>query len=69
MHAPTILMLLLLAAGSAANAAPADPCPRLEARLKALHLKLRLGYDARQGRVYRQQRDLLEQQRRRLCRG
>ena len=67
-----VLVVLVLVAGSwrpLSAAAPAASCVRLEARLEELRLKLRLGYDARQGRVYRQQRVILEQQRRRLCRG
>ena len=72
MDARMILVVLGLLVSSwplPSAASPAATCVRLEARLEELRLKLRLGYDARQGRVYRKQREILEQQRRRLCRG
>lgn len=42
-------------------------CVRLDNRLAQLRLKLRMGYSARQGRLYRQQVESLEKERRALC--
>jgi hypothetical protein len=61
--------LILAGTGNATAAAnPDGPCVRLESRIADLRLKLRLGYSARQGRVYRQKLAALESERRQLCR-
>jgi len=65
-----LLMAVALVAGSASAATEGAEgrCVRLENRIADLRLKLRLGYSARQGRVYRQKLAALEAERRQLCR-
>lgn len=43
-------------------------CVRLDNRIADLRLKLRLGYSAKQGRLYRQKLTALEAERKALCR-
>lgn len=67
------LLAMALAAGSAVGSVAAAEredvrCVRLENRIAELRLKLRLGYSATQGRVYRQKLAALEAERRQLCR-
>lgn len=66
------LLVIALLAGSAGGTGAAERadehCVRLENRIAELRLKLRLGYSARQGRVYRQKLAALESERRQLCR-
>ena len=52
----------------AASAESAARCTRIEAHIAELHLKLRLGYAAKQGRVIHQKLESLEAERRLLCR-
>lgn len=57
--------------GAAAAAGTSDPgaqCRRLEARIALLQGRLRMGYTARQGRLWRQQLAALEAERRAGCR-
>jgi len=75
MRRVALLLVITLLAGNAATGAssamanPADArCLRLESRIADLRLKLRLGYSARQGRVWRQQVAALEAERRQACR-
>jgi hypothetical protein len=72
----TAILAIVFAAGLAA-AAPGlaasarDPdarCRRLEARIAQLQTRLRMGYTARQGRLWRQQLAALEAERRATCR-
>ena len=42
-------------------------CARLDTRIAELHLKLRMGYSAKQGRLYRQKLSALEVERKSLC--
>ena len=51
-----------------ASAGSEARCTRIEARIAELRLKLRLGYSAKQGRVYHQKLEALEVERRQLCR-
>ena len=51
-----------------ASAESAARCTRIEAHIAELHLKLRLGYTAKQGRVIHQKLESLEGERRLLCR-
>lgn len=67
------LLVVTLAAGSAAGVAgsmddAAARCEKLEHRIADLRLKMRLGYSAREGRVYRQKLASLEAERRQRCR-
>jgi len=43
-------------------------CARLASRIAELRLKLRMGYSAKQGRLYRQKLSALEVERKSLCR-
>lgn len=43
-------------------------CIRLESRIAELRLKLRMGYTAKQGRIYRQKLSALSAEHRALCR-
>jgi hypothetical protein len=57
--------------GTAAAAGTSDPaarCRRVEARIALLQGRLRMGYTARQGRLWRQQLTALETERRAVCR-
>lgn len=63
-----LLALAVPAAAQAGNTRDDARCVRLESRIADLHLKLRLGYSARQGRLYRQKLAALEAERRQLCR-
>lgn len=68
-----ILLAMWLVIGNAAGAMGATEsaearCVRLENRIADLRLKLRLGYSARQGRIYRQKLAALESERRQACR-
>lgn len=68
-----IVLVMVLAIGSMTSSVAAAGkqdvrCVRLENRMAELRLKLRLGYSAREGRVYRQKLAALEAERRRLCR-
>lgn len=57
------------APGRAASTEDADArCRRLEARITQLQTRLRMGYTARQGRLWRQQLTALEAERRATCR-
>ena len=67
------LLATALAVGSAMGSIavaekPDVRCVRLENRIAELRLKLRLGYSAQQGRVYRQKLAALEAERRQVCR-
>lgn len=67
------LLAMALAIGSAGSSvATAEKqdvrCVRLENRIADLRLKLRMGYSAPQGRVYRQKLAALEAERRQMCR-
>ena len=42
-------------------------CARLDSRIAELRLKLRMGYSAKQGRLYRQKLSGLEVERKSLC--
>lgn len=42
-------------------------CAETRERLQALRQRMRMGYTARQGRLYRQKIEMLEARRRRLC--
>lgn len=74
----TVLLATVVAAGlatvaptSGKAASTADPearCRRLEARITQLQARLRMGYTARQGRLWRQQLTALEAERRATCR-
>jgi hypothetical protein len=72
---------LLLAVGLAtalASAVPAatkttrgerdDRCVRLDGSIAELRLKLRMGYSAKEGRLYRQKLAALEAERKTVCR-
>jgi hypothetical protein len=63
-----ILLVSAAVSGNTASAGKDAQCVRLESRIADLRLKLRLGYSARQGRVFRQKLATLENERRRLCR-
>lgn len=68
-----VLATLLANAGpgvtsSAAATDRAVRCERLDARIEALRLKLRMGYTASQGRLWRTQLRGLEAERRASCR-
>lgn len=68
-----LLLAVALAVGSAGSlagaASDADArCLRLESRIADLRVKMRLGYSAREGRVYRQKLASLEAERRQRCR-
>ena len=65
-----LLLAMALVAGSASAATDSADgrCVRLENRIADLRLKLRLGYSARQGRVYRQKLVALESEHRQICR-
>lgn len=69
-----VVLAAAFAAGFAASAplpAAGDAearCRRLEARITQLQTRLRLGYTARQGRLWRQQLAALEDERRATCR-
>ena len=72
-RATVLLLIALLAAGdtglaTAAGGDRAARCERLEARIGALRLKLRMGYTAKQGRLWREQLRGLEAERRANCR-
>ncbi len=45
-----------------------DRCMRLDGRIAELRLKMRMGYSAKQGRLYRQKLTTLEIERKTLCR-
>jgi len=63
--------LMLLAVPAILPAATGDRnarCLRLANRMAELRLKMRLGYTARQGRVYRQKLAALEAEQRLVCR-
>lgn len=45
----------------------ATRCAETRERLQALRQRMRMGYTARQGRLYRQKIEMLEARRRRLC--
>jgi hypothetical protein len=67
-----LLMAVALVVGSAGSASAAVDgaearCLRLENRIADLRLKLRLGYSAREGRIYRQKLAALESERRQAC--
>ncbi|MBL8200233.1 MAG: hypothetical protein JNK40_04600 [Chromatiales bacterium] len=65
------LAIAVVVAGAGSAIAADDQaagCLRLDNRIAELRLKLRLGYSARQGRVYRQKLAALEAERRQLCR-
>jgi hypothetical protein len=72
--AATVVVAASLAAvaptpGNAASTTDPDArCRRLEARITQLQARLRLGYTARQGRLWRQQLTALEAERRATCR-
>jgi hypothetical protein len=55
-------------ASAASSPDPDARCRRLEARITQLQARLRLGYTARQGRLWRQQLAALEAERRAACR-
>jgi hypothetical protein len=67
-----LLAMVLAVTGAISNIAVAEKqdvrCVRLENRIAGLRLKMRLGYSASQGRVYRQKLAALESERRQLCR-
>ncbi|MDH5256320.1 MAG: hypothetical protein OEW72_10435 [Gammaproteobacteria bacterium] len=68
-----ILLAIWLVIGNAPGAVAATEsaearCVRLENRIADLRLRLRLGYSARQGRIYRQKLAALESERRQACR-
>lgn len=63
-----LLALALPATSSATTGRDDARCTRLESRIADLRLKLRLGYSAQQGRVYRQKLAALEAERRLVCR-
>jgi hypothetical protein len=68
-----ILLAMWLVIGTAESAIAATQsaearCVRLENRIADLRLRLRLGYSARQGRIYRQKLAALESERRQACR-
>lgn len=71
-----VILAALFAAGLAAttpaltaSTRDADArCRRLEARITQLQTRLRMGYTARQGRLWRQQLTALEAERRATCR-
>lgn len=43
-------------------------CVRIDGRVADLRLKLRMGYSAREGRLYRQKLAILEAERKTVCR-
>lgn len=53
---------------AASTQIPEARCRRLEARITQLQSRLRMGYTARQGRLWRQQLTALEAERRATCR-
>ena len=65
-----LLVLASLAAvlPPAVAGAPPEQCLRLERRIEDLRLKLRQGYTARQGRLWRTQLAGLDREYRALCR-
>ncbi|MEO7385460.1 MAG: hypothetical protein ABIX37_00840 [Gammaproteobacteria bacterium] len=63
-----VLALLAVATDGEVSAKDDSACLRLENRIADLRLKLRLGYSAREGRVYRQKLAALEAERRMRCR-
>jgi hypothetical protein len=64
----TLVALAVPATAWAATGNRDDRCLRLDGRIAELHLKLRMGYTARQGRQYRQRLAALEAEKRELCR-
>lgn len=65
------LLVLVSIQAMAATAAPREAearCARLEGRIAELRLKLRMGYTAKQGRVYRQRLAALQAEHRAGCR-
>lgn len=61
--ATTVVLLVATSAWPAGDKG-AEGCLRLENRIAELQLKMRLGYSARQGRVYRQKMASLVAERR-----
>ena len=64
----TVVALAVPTTAWATTGKPDARCLRLAARIAELRLKLRMGYTARQGRLYRQKLAALETERRELCR-
>jgi len=64
----TVVALAVPAAAWAATGERDARCVRLDNRIAELRLKLRMGYSARQGRLYRQKVAALEAEHRELCR-
>lgn len=64
LFATTVVLLVATSAWSAGDKST-EACLRLENRIAELQLKMRLGYSARQGRVYRQKMATLLAERRR----
>jgi hypothetical protein len=64
----TVVALAVPAAAWAGTGKRDARCVRLDNRIAELRLKLRMGYSAKQGRVYRQKVAALETERRELCR-
>ena len=63
-----VLAITVLTTAWAATGKRDAGCVRLDGRIAELRLKLRMGYSARQGRVYRQKLAALETEQRELCR-
>jgi hypothetical protein len=69
---PTLALAGVLAVGGSTTlraAAREDDvrCARLDGRIAELRLKLRMGYSAKQGRLYRQKLSALEADRKSSC--
>ena len=64
----TLLALAVPASLWAGTGESAARCVRLDDRMAELRLKLRMGYSAKQGRLYRQKMASLEAERKSLCR-
>jgi len=63
-----LLALAVPASLWAGTGESAARCVRLDDRMAELRLKLRMGYSAKQGRLYRQKMASLEAERKSLCR-
>lgn len=70
---PTLLMVLLclcmpVATGATLSRAEKVRCTTLESRMDELRLRQRMGYTAKQGRVYKQKLAALKAEHRARCR-